>query len=419
MHYNRLIVFVLALNIAVFVIALTRGWWRGSGIALGAIAVTAQANFALAIIVRQQYVINLVCKLATSAPTSWPLRIRWALAKVYHFGGLHVGAAISGTLWYVAFVGSLIYMYARGGGNVWPANVAVSGALVTLFVVMVIMAMPPLRARAHDRFEITHRFCGWAALALVWVNTVLFAASQRSNASTARALVHAPTIWIITLTTAFAAFPWLLLRKVPITVHRPSRHVALIGFDHGVSPFIGSSRAISRNPLLGWHSFANVPDPARPGGYRMAVSRAGDWTAAFIDNPPTHVWIRGIPTAGMANVRKLFKKVVFVATGSGIAPMLAHLLANELPGHLVWVTRSPRKTYGDGLVDEILTAQPDATIWNTDEHGKPDMVRLVYAAYMNSGAEAVICIANRKVTWQVVHGMERLGIPACGPIWDS
>src|SRR5882757_4159444 len=282
MHYNRLIVFVLALNIAVFVIALTRGWWRGSGIALGAIAVTAQANFALAIIVRQQYVINLVCKLATSAPTSWPLRIRWALAKVYHFGGLHVGAAISGTLWYVAFVGSLIYMYARGGGNVSPANVAVSAALVTLFVVMVIMAMPPLRARAHDRFEITHRFCGWAALALVWVNTVLFAGSQRGNDSTARALVHAPTIWIITLTTAFAAFPWLLLRKVPITVHRPSRHVALIGFDHGVSPFIGSSRAISRNPLLGWHSFANVPDPARPGGYRMAVSRAGDWTAAFI-----------------------------------------------------------------------------------------------------------------------------------------
>jgi hypothetical protein len=31
----------------------------------------------------------------------------------------------------------------------------------------------------------------------------------------------------------------------------------------------------------------------------------------------------------------------------------------------------------------------------------------------------VVCIANREVTWQVVHGLERRGIPAFGPIWDS
>ncbi len=41
-------------------------------------------------------------------------------------------------------------------------------------------------------------------------------------------------------------------------------------------------------------------------GYRMLVSRAGDWTSAFVDEPPTHVWVRGIPTVGVANVRKLF-----------------------------------------------------------------------------------------------------------------
>lgn len=108
-----------------------------------------------------------------------------------------------------------------------------------------------------------------------------------------------------------------------------------------------------------------------------------------------------------------------MATGSGIGPMLAHLLAKEVPAHLVWVTRNPRKTYGDALVEEILAAEPDATIWNTNERGKPDMVRLAHAAYRSSGAEAVICIANKEVTWQVVHGLERLGIPACGPIWDS
>jgi hypothetical protein len=150
----------------------------------------------------------------------------------------------------------------------------------------------------------------------------------------------------------------------------------------------------------------------------MAISRAGDWTGRFIDDPPRHLWVRGVPVAGMAYVRTLFKRVVYVTTGSGIGPTLGQLLADDVPAHLVWVTRSPRATYGR-LVDEILAAQPGATVWNTDERGKPDILRLAYAAYASSGAEAVICIANKTVTWQVVHGLERLGIPACGPIWDS
>lgn len=47
------------------------------------------------------------------------------------------------------------------------------------------------------------------------------------------------------------------------------------------------------------------------------------------------------------------------------------------------------------------------------------MLELAYATYAASGAEAVVCIANRTVTWHVVHGLEQRGIPAFGPIWDS
>jgi hypothetical protein len=135
-------------------------------------------------------------------------------------------------------------------------------------------------------------------------------------------------------------------------------------------------------------------------GYRMVVSRAGDWTSAFVEQPPTHVWVRGIPTMGVANARKLFTKILLVATGSGIGPMLGHLLDTSVPSRLVWITKNPRRTYGD-------------------ERRKPDVLRLAYAACLQSGAEAVVCIANRTVTWQVVHGLERRGIPAFGPIWDS
>ena len=128
--------------------------------------------------------------------------------------------------------------------------------------------------------------------------------------------------------------------------------------------------------------------------------------------------MKGITTAGVANVETLFRKVVYVATGSGIGPVLPHLLAGAVPARLVWAAREPRRTYGD-LVQEILAVQPDALIWDTATQGKPDMLRLAYRAYVEFGAEAVICISNKKLTWQVVHGLESRGIPAYGAIWDS
>ena len=281
------------------------------------------------------------------------------------------------------------------------------------------MALPRLRAAQHDRFEVTHRFCGWAALVLVWINTMLFVDGDRGDRSFCSALLTAPAFWLVVLSALLAIWPWLLLRRVPISCERPSSHAVVLRLDHGVVPAIGTTRPISRRPFLGWHHFANVPAAPGTTGYRMLVSRAGDWTSAFVDEPPTHVWVRGIPTVGVANVRKLFTKVVLVATGSGIGPVLGHLLDARVPSRLVWVTKNPRLTYGDAFVDEIEAAQPDALIWDTGELGKPDVLQLAYAAYVQSGAEAVICVSNRTVTRQVVHGMERCGIPAFGPIWDS
>lgn len=46
----------------------------------------AQANLAAAVLFRQQYVLNALAWLVTRPPTSWPLRVRWALGKYYHFG---------------------------------------------------------------------------------------------------------------------------------------------------------------------------------------------------------------------------------------------------------------------------------------------------------------------------------------------
>ncbi len=420
MHYNRLIVVILIVNISCAIYgASVAGWWRADGTDLHAIALVAQVNLAVAVVFRQQYIINALAWLVTRPSTSWPLRVRWMLGKYYHFGGLHVGSAVSGTLWYVVLVATLISDTIVGVSDVSHAHIILVVTIVTAFAVMIVMALPRLRAAQHDRFEITHRFCGWIALVLVWINTLLFVNNRRGEASFGAALLAAPSFWLVVLTVASAIWPWLLLRRVPISHERPSSHAVILRLDHGVTPGIGTTRPISRHPFVGWHHFANVPAAPGAQGYRMVVSRAGDWTSAFVDAPPSHVWVRGIPKMGVANVRKLFTKVVLVALGSGIGPMLGHLLDASVPSRLVWVTKNPRNTYGDQLIDEIEAAHPDATIWDTSERGKPDMLQLAYAAYLESGAEAVVCIANRAVTWQVVPGLESRGIPAFGPIWDS
>ena len=198
-------------------------------------------------------------------------------------------------------------------------------------------------AACHDHFELTHRFGAWLALALVWVNTVLLARARHPGTPTGAALIGDPD--------GVAA-------GADDGVRRCGRGCCCAGCRSPSSgrpttprsststttspPTIGTTRAISRHPLIGWHHFAVVPPAAGRTGYRMVVSRAGDWTGAFVDDPPAHVWVRGLPAVGVANVRRLFDKVVFVVTGSGIGPALSHLLADEMPTKLVWVTKEPR-----------------------------------------------------------------------------
>ena len=418
MHYNRLITLVFLINATALAYGISQNWWSHQHIALQKIADLTLFNLGAAILVRQQYVINLLFWLATRAPTRWPLTIRWTLGKVYHYGGLHKGGALAGTLWFVIFAISASYQYYQGSPNTSDKSIGIIYALLTLLVILVAMAQKKVRAKYHDAFERTHRFGGWLSLILFWVLTLSCINDWRGTTEMTDAILDSNSFWLLSLLTVSILLPWLRLRRVPVEVITPSNHVAIATFNHGVTPFSGSSTAISLNPLMEWHHFANAPTPDVE-GFRLIISRAGDWTGNFIEKKPTHVWIKGIPQAGVAYIEVLFKKVVYIATGSGIGPVLPHLLAQKVPTQLVWSTRDPRKTYGDDLVDEVLQVQPDALIWDTDAQGKPDLVKLAYAACQTFDAEAVICISNEKLTWQVVYGMESRGIPAYGAIWDS
>lgn len=418
MHYNRLVFVVACANLWLLAQALGPWqWWQASGARLPSLALAVAVNLTVAVLVRQQYVINGLFWLATRAPTHWPLALRWNLGKVYHFGGLHSGCACAATLWFTLFTGSVIWHLAMDIPGASAGVLAISLALLLLLCLLVVSAQPAVRRVYHNGFELTHRFGGWTALLLFWLQTVLLANDQRADTPLLTALLGSAGFWLLLLVSASVLLPWLCLKRVPIEVLAPSSHAAVITLGHAKA-FPGSSTALSLSPLAEWHSFANIPQPGSD-SYRIIVSKAGDWTGRFIQERPKHIWVKGIITAGVANIETLFTKVLYVATGSGIGPVLPHLIGRRVPTQLIWATRNPRKTYGDALVDEILQAQPDALIWDTDASGKPDLNALAYAAVRRYGVEAVIVISNQKLTEQVVWAMESRGIPGFGAIWDS
>ena len=395
MPYNRLILLVVALNSFLF--------FKAEFLTVEIILNFILINFTIANVIRSQYVVNTLFKVATSAPTSWPLNVRWALGKVYHFGGLHVGAYFSGACWLLFyFLGLMTNQYAAS-----VFLISLVGVQLVVLLAVIVAALPQIRSKYHNQFELTARFGNWLLLLTFWAQTFYLEPT----------LFSTKTILLI-LITGITIVPWLRLKKITINYTKPSNHVVLADFNYGVTPFAGSSTDLSLNPLFEWHSFANVPIPNRD-GFKLTISRAGDWTGRLIDQRPQHIWVKGIPTAGVGNIEKLFKKVVWVATGSGIGPCLPHLFSEKVPANLIWSTKNPERTYGSELLQDILKVQPEAVIWDTDQFGKPDLVQLALAAMQESGAEAVICIANKKVTWNVVYEMERRGIPAFGAIWDS
>ena len=79
----------------------------------------------------------------------WPLRLRWVVSKVNHIGGVHVGAALAGSAWLVAFTAVAVVARCRQPPAVDFPTVALAVILVTIVIVVVLGALlaRPLRGR--------------------------------------------------------------------------------------------------------------------------------------------------------------------------------------------------------------------------------------------------------------------------------
>ncbi|KAK7934656.1 hypothetical protein PG985_000151 [Apiospora marii] len=410
--YRKLFLFIFMINLFVF-IGLAAG--AKAGLPLDGIANAVAANLLIAIIIRNEYGINFVFWLATRVPKSAPLWIRRHFARCYHLGGLHSGAAICATGWWVIFaVQSTIYFVRKDEFNhVNVPTVVLTFLILAILLGMLVMAYPRVRMTMHDQFEWMHRFGGWTALALVWAHIAV----TNASVSPEKPLVNNPAIWMVAVISYTIILPWVQLRKVNVRPEPLSKHAIRLHFDY-CTPKPGKGIRLTTKPLREWHGFATIPIPGKA-GFSVVVSRAGDWTGQMIDNPPTHLWTRTTPASGVFRMLPLFRKVVLVATGSGIGPCLPVILAREVPVRVFWSTPNPETTYGREIIEGVLATDPDAVIWNTRKQGRPDMAVEAYRLYKESGAEAVAIISNAKVTSKLVYDLEARGVPAFGPIFDS
>ena len=421
--YRRFFSVVVLVNLVIAGFILYRRIGQGKRV-LADLATATASNLCMAVLMRSEPVVNLLFTVFCSVPTSFPLAIRRHCARIFHIGGIHSACAIAATLFFSIFtITATVEIATAMSEGVSTAVIVLSYMIMALLVAIGSLSHPTIRAKHHDIWEMSHRFGGWTVLILLWVQTALATKDLNQGVASSQAYLTSPPIWLLSIATAAIIFPWLHLRKVPVRSEVLSNHAVRLWFDY-TTPVVGTAVRLAERPLVDWHGFATITNPKtaqnpNAKGFSLIVSRAGDFTGRTIERAPTHIWVRGIPTCGVLRIATLFRSVVLVATGSGIGPCLAVILAKKVPARILWTAPNPEQTFGKEIVDSVLDTDPHAVIHNTRTMGKPNMSLMAYQMWKESGAEAVCIISNKKFTTKVVYDMEARGIPAYGAIFDS
>jgi len=423
--YRILIGLTFAVNIAVFAV-MVRGN-RHDHLGLSGPLIAAAANIFAAIFVRQEDLINVSFSFVARTPVSLPLWLRKIIADFHHYGGLHIGCSISSLLWYCYFVfldtNHFLDHFGQRKASGWMwADIITCYAFLTAILCICVLAHPHLRVKFHDAFEKTHRFGGWTALLVLWLNAGVSSRNPGSPPLYANA-----ALWLLAATTFLIILPWTRIRQVPITTEPVSSREVKVTFPYKDMPYTSTTR-FSLSPVLEWHAFATVPcspSPDDPFAY-IVISQAGDWTKAMIKSPPTHMWLRKPAAKNFLSFAPLFNSLLLVATGAGIGPLLSLLCSPAIAKmreqgrqvRVMWCVYDPDAAHWQFVQDIIRKVDPEPKIFDSRE-GRPDLAFEAEFMKEHCGIEAVMVVSNPTVTREIVEGIKAKNGAAYGAVFDS
>ncbi|KAK9788632.1 hypothetical protein AB5N19_10151 [Seiridium cardinale] len=409
--YRRLFGLAFMGNLVAFIIVMARDRYLLDCINACAI------NLLVCGLARQPLVVNALFVSLCAVPRSAPVKLRHLACKIFHLGGVHSGTGVASCVWYIGFLA--VYTYQYQPSPVSAAVLVLGYLILVVLMVLIGVSTPKFRMMHHDWFELTHRFSTWIVLVLFWA--VLLVLASQEQPSMGQFLVSQPAFWAVVIVTIAIIQPWAMLRRVEVTPEPLSKHAIRLHFSHTPIMF-GQGISISKHPLRDWHSFATITDrfDAPTSKFSCLISKAGDWTSSIISQPVSQVWVRGVPTYGFGYVMRVFSRIIVVTTGSGIGPCLSFIDDDSRPQmRVIWQTKSPLQTYSQRTIDLVHKMDPDPLVIDTNISGRVDMLEDVLRLHEEFKAEAVCVISNPMVTKKLVNDLEKRGVYAYGPIFDS
>lgn len=404
-----------------------------------------------------QFLYWFVCKLGKSLPNYFKV---WATEFLYQVpGGLHSSSGLSGTVWLVAYTFSEWIVGDTGPGIVTGVISGVWTSITAIFLsvclcIIVVLSIPAFRHKFHNTFEKSHRFLGWILMPILWAHVCVKAyfyseytlsgpgdpvlrgtnctsiedtiGCDPEPVSYSSILFSRPNFYLAIILCVLIYHPWFFVRKrrVRTKVLKKGAVMMIDGF-----PGFGSAGhfgRISTSWTSEWHPFAVISDKKdkeKSSRHAMIIARAGDWTAKRINEASSkhrrkYFTVRLIRSPGFMYTTRMWNRIVCVASGAGIAPVLPCLLQQTASIYVVWITSGAE---GFGPVRGILEKYGQDKVWihDTKIKGRPDVVSLSVKACFKENAEALYIVANLPLTYAVVRGCRALKIPAFGAIWDS
>lgn len=437
------------------------------------------ANIFAAVLIRQEFMVNLLFELCTRVPLRTPFAIRKFLADVHHFGGVHSGSATSGVAWYIAYAyfATRRFTAAENGKRALEIVDLTACLIVLVFLIaIVVTTLPWLRRKHHNVFERTHRFAGWAAILALWIHTIIGALGDNQK------VYKQPSLYLLALTTLLLILPWLRIRRIPVEVEEMSDRQVMLLFSYDDMPPMSTMR-FSLQPLLEWHAFATIPaSHASPPSQQqlqasgssktkrrsasIIVAKAGDWTEQIIRNTPKYIYMRDLPTFNFLKGVRMFERVLLIATGAGIGPILSlldsispapapssssasptsvsspttplsstaettlpfpatNLLATEkvrCPHHrnfkIIWTAQESSAPYWAFAVQKIRHIDPEALIFDSNQ-GRRDLVSEALKVVAEEKTEAAFVVGSQGITRRIEGGLAARGVPVYGAVFDS